>query len=215
MKHLAIIADGNRRWAEQRSLPKQAGYVQGLTTIENCCDWAIKQNISFLSFFCFSTENWKRKKEEVEMLMDLARQYFIEQKSWYINKGIKVSFLGRKDHLPADLIKSCIELEKATSENTKLTLNICINYGGRDEIIQAITQGMKTEEEITSFLTRNSPEPDLILRTGGQQRLSNFFLWQAAYSELLFLDLFFPDLNHKILDEAYHEYASRKRNYGA
>lgn len=167
MNHLAIIADGNRRWAKKEGLPKKAGYVQGLLIIENCCDWAIKNNIKFLTFYCLSTENLKRTKEEIDLLVNLAHQYFDEQSEWYINKKIRVIFSGRKDRLDRGLIKKGEELEKATKNGDSLTLTICLDYGGRDEIVRAIAAGARTEEEITSFLTKKIPEPDVILRTGG------------------------------------------------
>lgn len=214
MRHLAIIADGNRRWAEKNGLPKQFGYTQGLVVIENFCDWAIQNSIPHLTFYCFSTENWHRKKEEVEMIIALAKKYLIEQKDWYINKSIKVNFLGRKDRLPEELIESCKQLEELTAQGHALSLNICIDYGGRNEIIEAILSGAKSEEDVTAFLTRWAPEPDLILRTGGQKRLSNFLLWQSAYSELLFLDYLFPELNYQIMDEVLSEFSQRKRSFG-
>lgn len=214
MKHLAIIADGNRRWAEKNNLPKKAGYAQGLLVIENCCDWAIENNIKFLTFYCLSTENLKRSKEEVDLLMRLAHQYFDEQSDWYINKKIRVLFSGRKDRIDKTLIQKSEKLEEATKNGSSLTLTICFDYGGRDEIARAIASGARTEEEITAFLTKEVPEPDVILRTGGQLRLSNFLIWQSAYSELFFLNCYFPDLKDTDLSEINKEYYTRKRNYG-
>lgn len=214
MKHLAIIADGNRRWAEKNKLPKKMGYVQGLITIENCCDWAIKNNINYLTVFCFSTENWRRTKKEIDLLMGLARWYFKEQQSWYINKDISVRFSGRKDRLDKNILKKSEDLEFKTKNCKSLVLTICIDYGGRDEIIRAIEAGARTEEEINNILISNLPEPDAILRTGGQHRLSNFLLWQSAYSELFFLDDLFPELKEESLDLILKEFYKRKKNYG-
>lgn len=214
MEHLAIIADGNRRWAKENNLPKATGYSQGLMVIENCCDWAIENNIKFLTIFCLSTENLKRTKEEIDLLMSLAHQYFDEQGDWYINKKIRVCFSGRKDRIDKELIRKSEILEQATKQGDALTLIICFDYGGRDEIVRAIASGAKTEEEISSFLTQKAPEPDVILRTGGQLRLSNFLIWQGAYSELFFLETYFPDLKNNDLTNLKVEYSTRKRNYG-
>lgn len=214
MKHLAIIADGNRRWAVKNNLPKECGYSQALIVIENCCLWAIKNEISYLTFYCFSTENWKRKADEVSYLMELGYNYFIEQKEWYIKKGIKIQFIGRRDRIPCKLSQSIFCLEEETREGKNLILNICLDYGGREEIINAIKAGMDSEEKMNDFLTSYAPEPDLILRTGGQQRLSNFLLWQAAYAELLFIDDYFPELSDNLLDLVLLNYQQRKRNYG-
>lgn len=214
MKHLAIIADGNRRWAVANDLPKRSGYLQGLVTIENCCDWAINNNVEFITVYCFSTENWRREKNEVNMLMDLARWYFENAKDWYVNRSIKVRFLGRRDRCDDDLRVKMQKMEEATVDCSNLTLTICFDYGGRDEIIRAIQAGAKTEEEITAMLTSATPEPDMILRTGGDVRLSNFLLWQSAYAELMFIDTLFPDLNADILDSVLKEYKVRKRNFG-
>lgn len=214
MKHLAIIADGNRRWAAKNELPIKSGYLQGLVTIENCCDWAINNNLDYLTVYCFSTENWRRSKDEVTMLIDLGRWYFEYSLDWYVNRGIKVQFSGRRDRFDQDLIDTMYKLEAATSLGESLNLVICLDYGGRDEIVRAIEDGARTEEEITAHLTRYAPEPDMILRTGGDMRLSNFLLWQSAYAELMFVDYLFPDLDEFILGQVLHEYNTRKRNFG-
>lgn len=214
MKHLAIIADGNRRWARANDLPVKTGYIQGLITIENCCDWAIKNNIEYLTVFCFSTENWNRPKEEVDLLMDLARWYFDYQREWYISRGIRVKFAGRRDRFDQDFRDIITRMEQDTATGQYLTITICIDYGGRSEIARAVYCGARTEEEIAAFVSRGLPDPDAILRTGGEYRLSNFLLWQSAYSELLFTKTYFPDLNDTVLNELLDEYHSRKRNYG-
>ena len=196
------------------NFPKKLGYMQGLITIENCCDWAIKNKIKYLTIFCFSTENWIRTKEEIDLLMELARTYFVAQKNWYINKDISVHFSGRKDRLDKDILKKSQILEQDTKNGKTLTLTICIDYGSKDEIARAIAAGARTVEEIDSILTENFPDPDVILRTGGQHRLSNFLLWQGAYSELFFLDCLFPDLSDSDLDQVKTEFQKRKRTYG-
>jgi len=214
LRHLAIIADGNRRWANANGLPINMGYIQGLTVIENCCHWAIQNDIPYLTVYCFSTENWKRPKNEVSLLMDLARWYFEDRREWYITAGIKVRFLGRRDRFDKDFIDKLEKMEKATNEGTKVTLTICVDYGGRDEIARAVASGAKTEDDISAILSGEVPDPDIILRTGGEQRLSNFLLWQSAYAELFFSSVLFPALEYKDLDALLCEYACRKRNYG-
>lgn len=214
MKHLAIIADGNRRWAEKNKLPKKMAYAQGLVIIENCCDWAIQNNVKYLTVYCLSTENLRRSKEEIDIIIKSAYQYLDSQKDWYINKGIQVHFIGRRDRLDEDIFKRIDLLEQDTEQGNNLILTICFDYGGRDEIVRAISLGAKTEEQITAILNKYSPEPDVILRTGGQYRLSNFLTWQSIYSELFFLDTLFPELQTEQLTKIKEEYFNRKRNYG-
>lgn len=214
MKHLAIIADGNRRWAAANNLPVKFGYLQGLTAIERCCGWAIDNKVPHLTVYCFSTENWNRPVAEVNAIMDLARYYFVEQLSWYIERGIRVRFEGRRDRLDADIVDILHKMEVATSMGQYLTLHMCVDYGGRDEISRAVTAGAKTVEEISEAISKTTPDPDAILRTGGKYRLSNFMLWQAAYSELFFSQLMFPALEETDLDSLLLEYRSRIRSYG-
>lgn len=214
MKHLAIIADGNRRWANEHGLPNKVGYIQGLTTIENCCDWAISRGVKYLTVFCFSTENWGRPQDEVDLLMDLSRWYFGDRREWYINRGIRVRFSGRRDRFDQEFLDRMHRMEVDTTGGQYLTLTICVDYGGRDEIARAIAAGAKTEEEISDIINNGAPEPDVILRTGGNYRLSNFLLWQSAYSELFFSPVFFPALEAENLDAVLEAYKNRKRSYG-
>lgn len=214
MKHLAIIADGNRRWEVKNNFPSGVGHAQGLTTIENICEWAIQRKVLYLTVFCFSTENWSREKYEIDHIMSLAREYFINAKDWYVARGIKVQFSGRRDRLPKDIVESMGTLESATINGKNLTLIICVDYGGRDEIARAIELGAKTVEDINNILCKEIPEPDMILRTGGQQRLSNFLLWQSAYAELMFSNTLFPDLEWDELDGMLLKYNNIQRNFG-
>lgn len=215
MKHLAIICDGNRRWAVANGLPPEAGHAQGLTAIERCCEWAVERGVPFLTVYCFSTENWRRAQAEVDHIMNLARWYFDERREWYIARNIRVCFTGRRDRLAADIVASMATMERDTAGGTALTLTICADYGGRDEIARAIQAGAQTETEITTALTSYVPEPDAILRTGGEMRLSNFLLWQGAYSELFFSRTLFPDLDEVELDHVLEEFRQRTRNFGA
>ena len=214
MKHLAIIADGNRRWAKREGLPTELGYVQGLVAIENLCVSAIERGIEHLSVFCFSTENWRRTEEEVSGLFNLARDYFADNKEWYYERGIKVIFRGRQDRIPADVAASMRNIAHYTAGGDNLTLYIMCDYGGRQDIIEAINSGAKTEEEITEYFLGIAPEPEAVVRTGGHKRLSNFMLWQAAYSELFFLDTLFPDFGEQELDKILEEYKSIVKNFG-
>lgn len=214
MRHLAIIADGNRRWARQNNLPIEFGYQQGLNTIERVCEWAIEHEIAFLSFYCFSTENWKRPQKEIDMIFKLADSYFGHQVPWYIERKIRVVFAGRRDRFEDSFTEKIEKAEEATKNGDKLTLIIYIDYGGRDEIIRAVSGGARTESEIDVALTTLSPYPDVILRAGGEKRLSNFMLWQAAYAELFFLDVYFPQLDYSHLNEVEKDYKKRKRNFG-
>lgn len=214
VQHIALIADGNRRWAKENDLPWETGYLQGLTAIENCCEWAISRGIKYLTIYCFSTENWGRPENEVNQLMDFARWYFVEKLDWYIASNINVKFAGRKDRAAKDLIEKLQRAEVATSSCDTLYLTICVDYGGRDEIVRAIAAGARTEKEISEFLDVKAPDPDMIIRTGGDMRLSNFLLWQSAYAELLFTSAYFPALNDTILDSFINEYNGRKRNFG-
>ena len=214
MKHLAIIADGNRRWAASQNLPKEAGHAQGLNVIERCCEWAISRDVKMLTVYCFSTENWGRESGEVDQIMDLARWYFRERREWFVIRGIRVRFAGRRDRLAADLVKSMSVMEEETSGCNTLTLTICADYGGHDAIARAVQGGARTVRELDEALTAEIPTPDAILRTGGEMRLSNFLLWQAAYAELFFSSTFFPALEDTELDAVLDEYADRKRNFG-
>lgn len=214
MKHLAIICDGNRRWARANGLPDGVGHAQGLAAIERCCEWAVERGVSYLTVYAFSTENWARAQTEVDHIMDLARWYFDERQEWYISRGIRVCFAGRRDRLAADIVASMGIMERNTADGTALTLTICADYGGRDEIARVVQAGARTEAEIAAALTASAPEPDAILRTGGETRLSNFLLWQAAYAELFFSKTLFPDLEAAELDRILKEFRQRQRNFG-
>ena len=214
MRHLAIIADGNRRWAASQNLPKEAGHAQGLNVIEHCCEWAISRDVKMLTVYCFSTENWGRESGEVDHIMDLARWYFRERREWFVTCGIRVRFAGRRDRLAKDLVEDMETMEEETKQGDALTLTICADYGGRDAITRAVQHGARTEQELDVALTGEVPTPDAILRTGGEMRLSNFLLWQAAYAELFFSRTFFPALEDAELDEVLNEHGERKRNYG-
>ena len=216
INHVAIIPDGNRHWALEQNLPKTAGYPQAIKVIERCCYWAIEQNIPYISFYCFSTENYERRpQDEIDNFINLATQYINDGINYYLNMNIKIIFRGRKDRLPAHIIQAIEQAEKATENCNKLNLILCIDYGGKNEIIEAIAAGAKTEQDINLYMNQFCPDPEIIIRTSGVQRLSNFLLWQSTYSELFFIKKNFPDLNFQDLDKILKDYYNRYRNFGA
>lgn len=223
LNHLAIIMDGNRRWAKNKGLPIKLGHKAGAkafeSTIENCVSLGIK----YLTVYAFSTENWKRSEEEVNTLMGLLKDYLSKMKQKLNGKDIKVNILGDINAFSPELKNSIIELENMTKENKSFTVNICLNYGGRDEIVHAIKKivdsGIKsseiTEETLTNNLyTAGIPDPDLLIRTSGEVRLSNYLLWQLAYTEFLFIDKNWPDFDKSDIEYAIDVYNKRTRKFG-
>ena len=224
-KHLAIIMDGNRRWAKKRNLPIKMGHKTGAESLRKIVDYSIKLGIEYLTVYAFSTENWKRSADEVNDLMSLLREYLDKIEKDNEDKNVKIKILGDINRLDSDIREKIIKLEDKTRENTGLVFNIALNYGGRDEIIHAvldITRDLMNknieevnEEVFSRYLYSGSiPDPDIILRTAGEKRLSNFLLWQCAYSEFIYTDVLWPDFSEKDLDNAITEYNTRKRNFG-
>ena len=206
MKHLAIIPDGNRRWEKLHNLPSGTGHAQAFTTIERICDWCLDNHIPYLTSFCFSTDNWKRSKEEIDHLFSLAEDYFLNKINWYKNRSIKVVFQGRRDRLAPHFVEIMQEAEAITQDCAKLTLFLLIDWGGQEEIRWAF------EHHIDPDTIR--PHVDCILRSSGEKRLSNFLTWDSAYAELIFIDEFFPDIDATIMDKVLQEYLRRDRRYG-
>jgi len=226
-RHLAIIMDGNGRWAEKRGLPRSAGHREGEKAVRRVIDNCLNLNIPILTLFAFSTENWKRPKNEVTYLLKLFERVLAKEKVKLIKNNVKINFIGRLNNLPNSLNKKMNELRESTKKNNKLILNIAINYGGRAEIIDAlksITQKIvekKLEiEEINentirdNLYTYNLPDPDLLIRTAGEMRISNFMIWQIAYSEIWVTPIFWPDFDKNNLIEAIRNYQKRVRKYG-
>jgi len=226
-RHLAIIMDGNGRWAEKRGLPRSAGHREGEKAVRRVIDNCLNLNIPILTLFAFSTENWKRPKNEVTYLLKLFERVLAKEKVNLIKNNVKINFIGRLNNLPNSLNKKMNELCESTKKNNKLILNIAINYGGRAEIIDAlksITQKIvekKLEiEEINentirdNLYTYNLPDPDLLIRTAGEMRISNFMIWQIAYSEIWVTPIFWPDFDKNNLIEAIRNYQKRVRKYG-
>lgn len=194
LNHIAIIADGNGRWAERRGLPREEGHENGLNKIEDLMHWCVDLGIPVLSVYCFSLENWNRPKAEVDSLFRMANKYF-DRYQEFVDNNIKVLISGTTDRLGQESIEKMSLIQEATSHCNGLILNLCVNYSGQREIVDAISKGAKSIEEINDVLYKDFPPPDVILRTGGHQRLSNFMLWQSSYAELYFTHTLFPDLS--------------------
>ncbi len=225
--HVAIILDGNGRWAKKRFLPKNAGHAQGAKVVEQICEDAHNLGIKYLTVYAFSTENWKRSEDEVGALMKLLRKYLIDCIERTTKNNMRVRVIGDISGLAKDLQTKIIELEKISSVNTGLNFTIALNYGSRDEIRRAMQQmtadckAGKIEPEdvdealINSYLdTKDLPDPDLMIRTSGELRLSNFMLWQLAYTEFYFTDVLWPDFNKAELEKAIEYYNKRERRFG-
>lgn len=213
LRHVAVIADGNGRWATMRGKTRSDGHEKGLYKIEDMMHWCVDLCIPVLSVYVFSLENWKRPKEETDALFKLAEYYFARYQE-FADNNIRVVISGVYDNLNDSTIAKIEQIQNATKHCDGLTLNLCANYSGRREIVDAISKGARTEEEISSMLYSNLPEPDLIIRTGGYQRLSNFLMWQSVYSELYFTDTLFPDFSLGEFKHALKQYERTNRKFG-
>ena len=225
--HVAIILDGNGRWAKAKGLPRTAGHVQGAKVVEDMCEITYNLGINYFTVYAFSTENWSRPKEEVDALMKLLRNYMVNCKKRANKNNMKVRVIGDKTGLDEDIQEKIADLEEATKNNTGLHFTIAINYGGRDEITRAakklckeVEEGKLKADDIDIDMLSNAldtgdyPDPDLLIRTCGEQRISNFLLWQLAYSEFYFCDKPWPDFDKKELEKAIEAYNNRDRKYG-
>lgn len=226
-QHVAIILDGNGRWAKSKGMPRNYGHVQGAKTVEKICEEAYRMGIQYLTVYAFSTENWERPADEVDALMGLLRNYMKTCLKTAAKNNMCVRVIGEKSRLDDDIRKRIGELEEATKDNTGLHFQIAINYGGRDEIVRAVRRlaaqvrdGALAPEEITQEQLGNAldtagiPEPDLLIRTCGEQRISNFLLWQLAYTEFYFTPIAWPDFSKEELEKAVAAYNKRDRRYG-
>lgn len=213
--------DGNGRWAKERGKPRTFGHSEGVRTAKRIAKAASDMGIEYLSLYTFSTENWKRSEKEVKFLMQLLRKHLREQLSFYRENNIRVVHSGSLDRLPKVVQKEIVDVEALTKDFTGMTANLVINYGGRDEIVRAVKklrdrgESEITEETLSAAMDHpDIPDPDLIIRTGGELRISNFLLWESAYSELYFSKKYWPDWQAEDLKEAVDAYASRSRRYG-
>ena len=227
-KHIAIIMDGNRRWAKQRGKNASFGHKEGAKTLEKIVRYANKIGLRYITVYAFSTENWKRAEDEVKALMMLLQNYLDDYSKRADTENIRVKILGDITVLSSGMQKSILRCMERTKDNTGVTFNIALNYGGRDEIIKAVKKiaedvkegkvniGDIDEDMISNNLyTKGMPDPDLLIRTSGELRLSNFLPWQVVYSEFLFVDKNWPDFNEEDLDNAIIEYQKRTRKFGA
>jgi len=218
--HLGIILDGNRRWAKERELPPFEGHKKGIQKVKEMARWCKNRGVKILTLFVFSTENWKRPEKEVNFLMRLASRFFNENIKELAKEKVKIRAIGQLEKLPKSLQKSIKKAEESTKNNKEMTLNFALSYGGRTEIVEAMKKILKKKiplEKITEdTISQNlwTSDLDLIIRTGKEQRLSNFLIWQAAYSELYFCPKYWPDFNEKDLEEAFEDFRTRKRRFG-
>lgn len=223
IKHIGIIMDGNRRWAKDNNLPPFEGHRRGYDKMKEAGQWCIDRGIDILTVYAFSTENWNRAEDEIAYLMDLLHFGLTKEVPEFMKRGIRLRVIGLRDKL-SDKLKDAIDsAEEATKDNTKGTLNIALNYGGRPEIVESVKKALAngvdpkdlTEKMISDNIwTAGQPDPDLIIRTSGEQRLSNFLTWQSVYSELLFVKCHWPAFSEKDLDEAIEEFNRRTRRFG-
>ena len=227
-KHIAIIMDGNRRWAKKRMLPVKLGHKEGAETLKKIVRYANKIGIGYITVYAFSTENWKREKEEVEALMSLLENYLDDFAKEADTENIVIKVIGRRKELSDTLLRKIDQTVERTKNNTGTIFTIALNYGGRDEIVNAIKEiandvkdgRLDTEsinEELVSnyMYTKNMPDPDLMIRTSGELRTSNFLPWQLVYSEFLFVDKYWPDFSEEDIDNAVEVYRKRNRKFGA
>ena len=218
--HIAIVMDGNGRWASKRFLPRVAGHKQGVDSLRRCVKACADRGVAVLTVFAFSSENWKRPAEEVSGLMDLLALALSREVPQLNRDGVQLHFVGERSGLSEKVRAGLAQAESVTAGNTRLILNVCFNYGGRWDIAQAAArvaaQGRPvTEAELNAAMAlAHVPDPDLIIRTGGEQRLSNFLLWQAAYAELYFSDKLWPEFDEAALDEAIATFGQRERRFG-
>ena len=220
LRHIAFIMDGNGRWAKKRLMPREYGHKVGAETFKKTVEYCRERGIEAVTVYAFSTENWKRPENEVKSIMALFSQYLNFAFKEMMKENVRIIFLGDKKVFPEDL-RQKMEKAESDSKNNKYILNIALNYGGRDEIVHAVNECIKegiteiSEDDITERLyTKDSPMPDLIVRTGGEYRISNFLMWQSAYSELYFTDVLWPDLSPRDVDAAIEEFYKRNRRFG-
>ena len=218
--HVAIVMDGNGRWATRRFMPRVAGHKKGMDALRACVRHSAERGVKVLTVFAFSSENWKRPADEVSALMELLASALAREVPKLRGEGVQLHFVGDRSALSEKVRAGLAHAEAATASNTRLVLNICFNYGGRWDIAQAAAKLAARGEPVTeaglaaAMALAHVPDPDLVIRTGGEQRISNFLLWQAAYSELYFTDKLWPEFDAAALDAALADYASRERRFG-
>lgn len=221
LNHVAIIMDGNGRWGLKKRGSRNYGHLKGLNTVETVIKSSLDQKIPYLTLYTFSTENWKRPDNEINFLFDLVRKH-IKKNLKKINKqGIKINIIGKQKKLPPDIIQSLKLIEKKTKKNNAITINLALNYGSKEEIVDACRKfafEKNKKIDIKNFqkklYTKNMPDPDILIRTGGTRRLSNFLLWQLAYAEIFFIDKLWPDFNEKDFNKILNKFNNIERKFG-
>ena len=223
VEHLAVIMDGNRRWAQARGLPAVEGHRRGYETLKKAVEWCLGRQIKYLTVWAFSTENWQRSEEEVNFLMELLKLAFVKELPFLQEKNVKLKIIGERKNLSSEIKEIISQAELATLNNTAMSLIVAFNYGGRDELVRAvkkiIQQGVAAKEATGDLIsqqldTAGLPDPDLVIRTSGEQRLSGFLPWQSAYSELYFMPKYWPEFTEQDLDQAITEFKRRQRKFG-
>ncbi len=226
-KHIAIIMDGNGRWAQQKGLPRIEGHLRGVESVRRIMEACRDLGVEVLTLYCLSSENWKRPAQELEFLMALLREYLIAERDTLVKNNLRLKIIGRRERLPAEVQSEMDRTIDACSSNTGMTLCLAINYGARSELVdsfralaQQVVEGSLQPNEITEELidgalyTAGLPDPDLLIRTSGEMRISNFLLWQISYSELWVTDVAWPEFDRNHLEEAIREFSNRKRRFG-
>ncbi len=221
LNHVAIIMDGNGRWGLKKKKSRNYGHLKGIKSVENVIKSSLIRKIPYLTLYTFSTDNWGRPDKEINFLFDLIRESLKKKISKIIKQGIKINIIGSEIGLPKDIVKIVRLIEKKTYKNKKITLNLALNYGSKEEIINAVNKySKKNKRKITlnglenELYTKNIPDPEILIRTGGTRRLSNFLLWQLAYTEIFFLDKLWPDFNENDFDKIIAKFYKLKRNFG-
>ena len=220
LNHVAFIMDGNGRWGKKRNKGRNFGHLNGVKTVQKIVKCSIKLKIPVLTFYVFSTENWKRPQSEINFLFKLIINYFNKELENVVKNGVKINIIGQINRLPFKIKSKLKEVTKLTKKNKKIVVNLAINYGSKIEIVNAL-QNIKKKKKINTNLlnknlyTNNIPDPDILIRTGGHKRLSNFMLWQLAYAEIYFLDKLWPDFNDKDLKKVIINFKKVKRNFGS
>lgn len=220
-KHIAFIMDGNGRWAKKRLLPRKVGHKEGVKALRRMVDECEKAGVEMVSFYAFSTENWTRPQEEIDALFRMVKEFADKEMDAYVKRNMRIMFMGDLTKLPPDTVAAIKKVLDAAKNNTGMIVNIALNYGGRDEILRAVNNILATgirEVDMQTLCdcmyTGGLPDPDVIVRSSGEKRLSNFMLWQAAYSEFIFMDDYWPDFGEKQFKEILLEYSRRDRRYG-
>lgn len=220
-RHIAFIMDGNGRWAKKRLLPRKVGHREGVAALRRMTDECEKAGVGMVSFYAFSTENWTRPQEEIDALFKMVKEFADKYLDEYVKRGLRIMFMGDLTKLPSETVESLKKIMISAKDNKGMIVNIALNYGGRDEIVRAVNKiisaGVReVDRQVLSdcMYTAGLPDPDVIVRSSGEKRLSNFMLWQAAYSELIFLDEYWPDFDAAVFKKILEEYSKRDRRYG-